>query len=129
MSKKTAAPVGVAIKTSEAPPEEKAPKPKPKPKAKPKPTTGTIEIPIVEPAGGYCPSSVKTKLTNRQGRALKMLHTELYCKAECGVNGLSKTKPVDGFDNVVRWMLDQVANSWEEATGKKLEEVEGISFR
>lgn len=120
MSKnKTVPPVAIATKAKE--PSEKASTPEAEdqtqalapPASSSSPRVCRVTLPIAEPEGGHSPDRVSTRLTRRQSAALKALHAATYGVEECEVQNARGSQPVNGYDNVVRWLLDRYADQWE----------------
>ncbi|MEN1680774.1 MAG: hypothetical protein AAGJ46_14390 [Planctomycetota bacterium] len=81
----------------------------------------SVLLQLHRPDPGNCPSSVETRLTRRQGAALKALYGGLYMNAECEVYNSKGKQPVGDFANTVRWLLDRVADEYEKCEGHELE--------
>lgn len=88
----------------------------------------SIAIPIATPEPGNSPKQVTSRLTRRQSAALKALHTAIYGVEEVEVYNARGRQPVNGFDNVVRWLLDRYADEWEESRDAKLVDLEDLVF-
>lgn len=89
---------------------------------------GGISIPIGQPAPGYCPKAINSRLSRRQGAALKSVLSALQKEhATCEMEGMGgRGKVVEDYPHAMRWLLDRVADNWEESTGKKLVDCEGL---
>lgn len=99
--------------------------------SKPEATAADVSIPVGLPAPGYCPDQINTRLSRRQGAALKALFCRLSGEyAKCEMEGMTNSgKIVEAYPHALRWLLDRVADSLEESTGEQLVETEGLVFR
>lgn len=89
-------------------------------KAKPKVDAEqlTIQAPAGIPEGGRVPSAAYTKLTRRQGAALKALRCSLDEAAErCEMNGVPNGRVVQQDGHVIRYLLDRAADAMDELFG------------
>ncbi|TWT35331.1 hypothetical protein KOR34_02210 [Posidoniimonas corsicana] len=117
------APVGAARVKDAPTPEAEADPVEKVGEASDEPRTAThsgITFPLARPDDGFAPRKISTDLTRRQGAALKAILTACYLNEECEVYSARGRKPVDGYGNAVRWLLDRVADAHEQATGEKL---------
>lgn len=90
------------------------------PATKKKSQSDTLEIslPAAIPAAGHVPINVQTKLTRRQGAALKALRESLDSGAmRCEMGGVPSGRVVQQDGHVIRYLLDQVANALDDMLG------------
>jgi hypothetical protein len=83
----------------------------------------SLELPEYSCLPGYATNSINFKMQPRQAAAAKVLRT-ILAEAAMRVTGTRanhpKGKVVDTADDVVRWLLDRVADHIETTTGKIL---------
>ena len=131
MPESNAAPVGVVGKASKPRKKtDKQPSNAAKPataekknEASPIDKAADIDSQVVPPESGHCPRMVETRLSRRQGAALKMLHTNWQRKETCEMEGRAdEKKSVEEFPHCIRRLLDLVADDYEATTGDILKD-------
>ena len=127
-TRQTAAPVSTAITNGK--PKVEEPKPKQADFRKKGQPESILGFPVGQPDAGHCPRAINTRLTRRQGAALKAVFCQLRDDhATCEMEGMSdRGKVIEEYSHAVRWLLDRVADDWEQADGGKLLDVEGLVF-